>query len=68
MILDKGYMAMFSDFSLKSLIAQWDEHLLGLNPFKHNGGASGGTELRFDPVKLINSPSAQLQIIGDLAE
>jgi hypothetical protein len=26
-------MAMFSDFSLKALIAEWDEHLMGPNPF-----------------------------------
>jgi hypothetical protein len=26
-------MAMFSDFSLKALIAEWDENLMGPNPF-----------------------------------
>ncbi len=33
MILDKGHMAMFSDFSLKTLISEWKENLLGPNPF-----------------------------------
>lgn len=32
-ILGKGYMAMFSDFSLKALIAEWDSNILGPNPF-----------------------------------
>ena len=34
MVLDRGHMAMFSDFSLKALINQWDESCLGSNPFK----------------------------------
>ena len=27
-------MVMFSDFSLKALISQWDHNQLGPNPFK----------------------------------
>ena len=37
MILDKGHMAMFSDFSLKALINEWSERELGPNPFKKVG-------------------------------
>ncbi len=32
-VLDKGHMVMFSDFSLKALINDWDSNLLGPNPF-----------------------------------
>ena len=33
-LMDKGHMAMFSDFSLKALINSWDEkYNLGPNPF-----------------------------------
>jgi len=34
LIIDKGFMAMFSDFSLKALVANWkDKWGLGPNPF-----------------------------------
>lgn len=36
-VIDKGHMAMFSDFSLKSLINEWDAAKLGPNPFKKIG-------------------------------
>lgn len=36
-ILDKGHMAMFSDFSLKALVKDWDQTLLGPNPFEKTG-------------------------------
>lgn len=61
-------MVMFSDFSLKALIAKWEPKYLGPNPFNHIGGFSGNAKLHFDPVSFINSPSAQLQSIGDLSE
>ena len=32
-MIDKGHMIMFSDFSLKALIAEWDPKILGPNPF-----------------------------------
>ena len=67
MILDAGHMAMFSDFSLKALIAQWDEKLLGSNPFVKTGETSGDVELRFKSSVLKECPSAQLQIVGDMA-
>lgn len=33
-LLKRRHMVMFSDFSLKALIAKWDDKLLGPNPFK----------------------------------
>lgn len=67
-IINKGYMAMFSDFSLKALIAEWDASLLGPNPFVKTGDFYGKVDLIFDSNKLINSPSSQLQIVGELSE
>lgn len=67
-IIDNGYMAMFSDFSLKALIAEWDSLLLGPNPFIKIGDFYGKVDLIFDSNKLINSPSSQLQIVGELSE
>jgi hypothetical protein len=32
-IIEKGHMAMFSDFSLKALITDWDSDKLGPKPF-----------------------------------
>jgi len=41
-IIDRGQMAMFSDFSLKALINRWeDEYGLGPNPFIETGDHSG---------------------------
>lgn len=37
LIIKGKHMAMFSDFSLKALIASWSESLLGPNPFKKMG-------------------------------
>ena len=62
-------MAMFSDFSLKALINQWDEKVLGPNPFKKVANEFSETVvLRFEPATLKESPSAQLQSVGDLSE
>lgn len=36
-VLDRGHMAMFSDFSLKALIENWKEEYIGPNPFKRIG-------------------------------
>ena len=68
MVLDAGHMAMFSDFSLKALIHDWDEKLLGSNPFVKTGEIQGEVELRFRTSVLKECPSAQLQIVGDMAE
>jgi hypothetical protein len=44
---------MFSDYSLKALINQWDSHLLGPNPFKKVGETSSPIDLFFDKNVLI---------------
>ena len=40
---------MFSDFSLKALIHEWNEEYLGPNPFVKIGDVSETVELHFDP-------------------
>jgi len=66
-LLDRGHMVMFSDFSLKALIADWREDLLGPNPFVKTTECSGKFQLRFDPAILSACPSAQLKKLGELA-
>ena len=61
-------MVMFSDFSLKALINDWDPAVLGKNPFKRTGQTSGHAKLKFVPGVLKESPSTQLQLVGDLVE
>ena len=58
---------MFSDFSLKALIKNWDEKCLGPNPFVYTTQHSGHVQLHFDCQKLKNCVSAQLQVVGDMA-
>ena len=61
-------MAMFSDFSLKALIPNWNDKVLGPNPFiQLPGGFCGSALLKFDPAAFRQSPSAQLQSVGDLS-
>ena len=48
LIIDRGYMAMFSDFSLKMLISTWSEDHLGPNPFKKLGVTDQTILLGFD--------------------
>lgn len=59
---------MFSDFSLKALIAQWDEKLLGVNPFVQTSQTSSPVVLRFKAGELKECPSAQLQTVGEMAD
>jgi len=66
-LLDKGHMVMFSDFSLKALIQDWREDLLGPNPFVKATELNSRFKLRFDPAVLSACPSAQLQKLGELA-
>jgi hypothetical protein len=66
-LLDRGHMVMFSDFSLKALIKDWNEDLLGPNPFVKTEEFSNNFTLRFDPAVLSACPSAQLQKLGELA-
>ena len=61
-------MLMFSDFSLKALIRQWNEEVLGPNPFVIIHEYTGNVVLRFNPERLKRSPSAQLQLVGELSE
>ena len=65
--LNKGFMTMFSDFSLKALIHEWDEKALGPKVFKkHDSSISSSMGLRFKPEDLTESPSAQLAAVGEL--
>ena len=66
-LLDKGNMVMCSDFAVKSLINDWDQ-ILGPNPFVQVGQCSDFLELFFDPKVLQESPSKQLQMVGQLCE
>jgi hypothetical protein len=61
-------MAMFSDFSLKALINEWDGRVLGPNPFKKVGETSTTIRMKFDREKLLNCPSTQLQTVARLSE
>jgi hypothetical protein len=66
-LLDRGHMVMFSDFSLKALITEWKENLLGPNPFLKVSEFGGKFQLRFDAEVLKACSSAQLQKLGELA-
>ncbi len=61
-------MAMFSDFSLKALIHDWKEDVMGPNPFVMTGETSSPIEMKFKAGELKECPSAQLQIVGEMAE
>ena len=59
---------MFSDFSLKALIKQWNSELLGPNPFVKVSETQGLFQLCFKNDDLKECPSAQLQLVGEMAE
>lgn len=62
-----GYTAMCSDFSLKSLIHEWSEEVLGPNPFVKVGECSDSFCLEFDPAALQDDEvPQQLQVVGEL--
>ncbi len=67
-LIDKGNMVMFSDFAIKALISNWQNDLLGLNPFINLGECSTAISLSFKPDSLKECPSAQLQMVGKLSE
>lgn len=67
LLLGRGHMVMFSDFSLKALIKTWNEDRLGPNPFVKVGEFDRCFKLGFDPAVLSVCPSAQLQKLGELA-
>lgn len=64
--LDRGFMVIFGDWSLKALIKDWDHSLLGPLPFEDVGATSGTIRLRFNREHLIQCPSSQLQCVGQL--
>eukprot|EP00816_Leptocylindrus_hargravesii_P010494 CAMPEP_0196802172 /NCGR_PEP_ID=MMETSP1362-20130617/1837_1 /TAXON_ID=163516 /ORGANISM="Leptocylindrus danicus, Strain CCMP1856" /LENGTH=410 /DNA_ID=CAMNT_0042173393 /DNA_START=1804 /DNA_END=3036 /DNA_ORIENTATION=- len=66
---ERSFMVMCSDFSLKALIHEWDDEILGVNPLKKVGTFSSRMVLRFDPKKLQGcEDSTQLQMLGELCK
>lgn len=59
---------MFSDFSLKALIKEWDSNVLGVNPFVQVGETSTPIQLRFNKNQLLRSSSTQLQAAAELSQ
>lgn len=66
--INRGFMTMFGDFSVKALIATWDPAVLGPAPFDRVSSCSTSMLLAFDSAKLLECPSAQLQNVGKLHE
>jgi hypothetical protein len=66
-VISRGYMAMFSDFSLKALINEWDEKTLGPNPFVKVGETGETIKMKFDKDQLLACPSSQLQAVARLS-
>lgn len=67
-IIKRGFFAMFSDFSLKALIKEWDSNVLGVNPFVQVGETSTPIQLRFNKNQLLRCSSTQLQAAAELSE
>ena len=68
LLLSHQHIVMFGDFSLKGLIHDWDEELLGPNPFINCGSTSTAMTLKFNPEELTNCCNAQLQNVGRMCE
>ncbi len=66
-VIKRGFFAMFSDFSLKALIKEWDSNVLGVNPFVQVGETSTSIQLRFNKNQLLRSSSTQLQAAAELS-
>jgi len=66
--LQSGFSVMCSDFSLKALISEWSEELLGPNPFTRLPGTCDDQfQLEFFPEHLKNEDvPQQLQVVGEL--
>merc|ERR1719238_1843816 len=63
----RGFTVMCSDFSLKALISEWSEELLGPNPFVKMGECDFRFKLEFVPSDLKNEEvPQQLQVVGEL--
>jgi len=67
-VLKRKSNFMFSDFSVKSLLSNWDENLFGKNPFLKFAECSSHFNLKFDSEVLKKCNSPQLQIVGTLCE
>ena len=67
--IQRKYVVIISDFSVKALIKEWTEKdsILGSNPF-YKGEFDSSHVLKFNRKKLINCDFAQLQIVGKLCE
>ena len=68
LLKEYGCLVMFSDFSLKALIKDWDAALLGPNPFVQVAEFSGNLVIHFDCNALKESPSTQLAVVGNLSD
>ena len=68
LVKEFGCLVMFSDFSLKALIRDWDATLLGPNPFVNVAEFSGNLVIHFDCNTLKESPSTQLAVVGNLSD
>lgn len=68
LVRKKKIMVLCADFSLKGLITDWDDELLGPNPFVNVGETSGKFTLEFDIDTLKNSKSTQMQSLGKLVD
>jgi hypothetical protein len=67
--LDHGYTVMCSDFSLKALIKDWSEEILGPNPFLKVGECDCQFQLDFVPADLQQEEvPQQLQVVGELCQ
>jgi hypothetical protein len=64
--IKRGYYIMFADFSLKALINEWNEEILGPNPLVNIGCNNSKMMLEFDPEQLKNCESVQLQSVGKI--
>eukprot|EP00484_Ammonia_sp_Unknown_P024491 CAMPEP_0197024670 /NCGR_PEP_ID=MMETSP1384-20130603/5180_1 /TAXON_ID=29189 /ORGANISM="Ammonia sp." /LENGTH=525 /DNA_ID=CAMNT_0042453091 /DNA_START=45 /DNA_END=1619 /DNA_ORIENTATION=- len=68
--LSKGYLVMYSDFSLKAILTSWNdagnETKLGPNPLVRTGQYSATVKLHFNPYVLKTCVSSQLQAVGEL--
>jgi hypothetical protein len=63
-IIKEKHVAMFADFSLKSIISDWSENVLGPNPFVNVGDTHTPLNIKFESEKLLESPNTQLQNLG----
>ena len=66
-LLERGHMVMCSDFAVRALINDWGK-TLGPNPFVILGECRTFIELSFSPKALEESPSKQLQMVGQLCQ